>query len=1169
MKGKTTKSNSKIMISLFVVLAMILSPITSMFSNFVHAADEETNVLGAELKIVGYEETVDFNEEYYLPTVNGHSYGDAETNGITYEVIQNVPKKVLSEDNDEIYQSTVAEHAGDWCFKATAKGTYTLNIYVGDNDENIKTLAKSLNVKVNAGEYSISLPTNSEHVIPSKIPAIIDSINIPRPVIKEDGEEIEEADYANLEVSISNGTTSSVLAYQTVTGFEEKAYVKQGLTAGKYQITYSYKVGGSVVARTTRSFEVVSADSYKLDDLKLNVQFDSAKPETAILGLEFKLPSAHAVDQNGDAIDAHIDIKVVNVTSNTDCSDQVKDFKFTPKLAGTYSVTYQAKIALFGETYVSDPAKAEFTIANVKDSQNPDSLAVKNYTVTDGKITAVDGTAVANDATEADILEMLGDEGVNIPNVVVIPEGKSQVVMENFLPAIYAKDNFTEGYANYKTLNRQMRKSSTTDQTATTTWTDLQKVEDNAYVSGSYYENNEAASVIFSSTGTFKFRYVSEDAAGNRNNSTIYTVVVVKESDLSKYKLAPSVSLGNIVSDIYLNETLSFAKPVAEDKNSTKLDKNVDVELKLNVYATDDSMVGTIEIDETYFNEETKKYEIAASDMIEIAENASKEIAYVDLIAIAKNDIAKQAGLKDTTYEATEAQDSKRIYVNADEDIAAPTIAFGVYDTTFSAVGFNEGLAAKNSTGVIGNTGFIGADGYPFEQGDTIVLPDLQIVEADKKAAVSINVTDAYGNKVALNSKNPQRMSITADVDSYKIVVSNSSFVATLGGLYTVTYQVADHYGNITVQSFGIRVNTTEVPTIVLANFPKTAELGKYFEYPELTLSDGVSKMNADNSTITLYPADGFAGEEGVYGFTPDVTGTYAVEYSGHGITQKFFLEVTDTIKPVIIEDYSNGYFAENQFKDKYTLEDDQTSVEVSIPMFTVVDENGNIGKAYADVKVTDPNNGVVTLTTDEEKARYTFKAEEGIYKVVYSAKDNGANAANEISLNIEVGNCNYPTISWANADSIPSTIKLGSEPFTIPFADLIITDADATTSGDTNDALKALMKASKDAFKLVGPDGKEVENEYDGADKGWVYSFDQTGNYTLTVTVRDNAGHKTTKNYKINVPAEEADETTNMSNTTGTVLIILSIVVLGGVVVYFLFSSKKANAENKKAKRK
>jgi len=1168
MKGKTTKSNSKIMISLFVVLAMILSPITSMFSNFVFAASEQTNVLGSELKIVGYEETVDFNEEYYLPTVNGFTYGQASANDITYEVVRNVPKKTLENTNSAsgdakyagIYQSEVAEHAGDWCFKATAKGTYTLNIYVGDDDEQIKTLAKSLNIKVNAGEYSISLPTNSEHVIPATIPASITSVNIPRPTVMEDGEEIEDAEYGNLEVKVNDSTP---LTYDS----SKKAYVYSGLTAGKYQITYSYKVGGSVVARTTRSFNVVSADSYKLEDLKLNVQFDSAKPETATLGVEVKLPSAHAVDQNGDAINAFIDVKVTHISgeTKTDCSTEVKDFKFTPKLAGTYSVTYQAKIALFGETYVSDPAKAEFTIANVKDGQKPTSLAVKDYTVADGKITTVDGVSVPNDATEDDILEMLGDESASIPNVVVIPEGQSQVVMENFLPAVYADDNFTEGYGNFTKLTRQIRKSSTTDSTATTTWRDLEKVQDGAYVTGSYYANNESATVIFNSTGTFKIRYVSSDSSDNSDTSKIFTVVVVKESDLSKYKIAPSISLGNIVSDVYSNETLSFEKPVATDKNSTKLDNNIDVELELRVYATDDSMVGTITIDETYFNEETNKYEVAVNDMIEIATNASKTIKNVELIATAKNDIYNQLELADAL-----ATDSRVINVIAVNDATAPVLAFGSYDTTFSQVGFNEGLVANNanlSGKTIGSNGFIGTDEYPFEQGDTIVLPDLQVKEADKKAAVSINVTDAYGNKVALNSKNPQRIAISSVSDGYEIVVSNSNFVATLGGLYTVTYQVTDHYGNITVRSFGIRVNTTEVPTIILANFPKTAELGEFFEYPELTLSDGVSKMNADNSTITLYPADGFAGENGVYGFTPDVTGTYAIEYSGSGITQKFFVEVKDTVKPVITEDYSIGYFAENQFKDKYEMGTAKT-VEVSIPMFTVVDPNNNIDKAYADVKVTDPNNGVVTLTTNEENARYTFNAEEGIYKVVYSAKDNGANAATEISFNIEVGNCNYPTISWAETDSIPSTIELGST-FTIPFADLVITDADATTSGDTSDALKELMKGSTDAFKLVGPDGKVVENEYDGEGKGWVYTFDQTGDYTLTVTVRDNASHKTTKSYKINVPAEDADETTNMSNTVGTVLIILSIVVLGGVVVYFLFSSKKANAENKKAKRK
>ena len=119
------------------------------------------------------------------------------------------------------------------------------------------------------------------------------------------------------------------------------------------------------------------------------------------------------------------------------------------------------------------------------------------------------------------------------------------------------------------------------------------------------------------------------------------------------------------------------------------------------------------------------------------------------------------------------------------------------------------------------------------------------------------------------------------------------------------------------------------------------------------------------------------------------------------------------------------------------------------------------------------------------------------------------------------------------------------------------------------NEALKALMESSSDAFTLVGPDGKTVENIYDGEGKGWVYDLTQTGDYKLTVVVRDNANHKTTKTYTINVPAESKENTTNISNTVGTVLIVLSIVILGGVVVYFLFSTKKAPASNKKAKRK
>ena len=1161
MKGKTTKTKTKFIVSLLMAFAMILSPITSLFNNLVWAADEITSVDGQELKVVGYEETVEFDSEYYLPTVNGYNFKDAESNGITYEVIQNNPNKKLTETEDKsgIYQS--AEAGNPWCFKATSKRGYVLNIYVQQTGS-VKTLIKSLKITVNTSDYTITPVANSEFAIPAKIPSSITEVKIPRPVVKVEGEEIETADYNNLKVMVNN----SPATYDSEAG----CYKYSGLSAGKYDIVYIYSVNGVELKRVDyQSFTVVDAKNYNLDDLKLNVEFSGEKPTTASIGKAIELPSAVAKDQNGDTINAYIEVKIKNETHNVDCTADFdkETFKFTPSLTGTYKVTYQAKIALFGEKAVSDIAKGEFVIANVKDDIAPTPLAVKDYTLTENKITAIDGVAVESGATEEAILEALGDEKARVANIVVIPNGQEKVVMENFLPAIYASDNASKGYGSFE-LTRKWRKSSAgNSNVGTTAWsTELKKVEAGEYGEG-VYANNESASVIFSSTGTYTFAYVAKDEKGLETSKTYFTVKVIKESELGDYKIKPDLKVGNIVTEIYENQTLSFAKPVATDKNATKLDSNIDVVTKLEVYATGETdAVKTLDMEE-YFNEKTEKYEIKVSAIKALSELTGKTLDSLKLVVEAHNDIYNQTNLESANREEALNRIEKEIKVLAINDTKAPEFAYEEGRLGAGLVAVNENLSGKT----LQDNGLIaGTNEYPFAQGSVITLPAVNFTDKDKNTTVSINIVNENGNPIYLlsdvDTNKTKTVTRTKVGDDYKLVVKDAKFEATFGGLYTVTYTAKDHYGNITTKAFGIRVDGSEVPSIIVADFPQTAGINEYFEYPELSLSDG-TKLNSENATITLFPAEGFAGDESASGFTPDVTGTYVIEYKwGTDNVQKFFLEVQDEIAPVIEEDYSIGYFETHKFEKKFSYTKGEENI-IYVPMFAVSDQNGNMKEEYATIKITDPNGATVTPTKLTDQSAYTFVAQEGTYTVTYSAKDKAGNSAEPVSFKIEVGNCNYPVISWKNSDSIPSTASLGK--FTIPFADLIITDEDASTNGDTSEALKALMESSSDAFTLVGPDGKTVENIYDGEGKGWVYDLTQTGDYKLTVVVRDNANHKTTKTYTINVPAESKENTTNISNTVGTVLIVLSSVILGGVVVYFLFSTKKAPASNKKAKRK
>ena len=181
---------------------------------------------------------------------------------------------------------------------------------------------------------------------------------------------------------------------------------------------------------------------------------------------------------------------------------------------------------------------------------------------------------------------------------------------------------------------------------------------------------------------------------------------------------------------------------------------------------------------------------------------------------------------------------------------------------------------------------------------------------------------------------------------------------------------------------------------------------------------------------------------------------------------------------------------------------------------------------------------------TDEEKTelnkgddvRYFVAKKQGKYTIKYEATD-AANNKVSMTKELALGDCDAPTITWADeAQNIKTNLKLG-ETFSLNFADEIFTIKDNVTT----DRDKLIDKM---VIKMMKPDG------------------------TTNITVKDEAGMSRTYKYTINVTEEEVKDNV-VDSVVGTILIVSAVVIFAGVVVYFIVSSRKKSKPNtRKAKK-
>lgn len=1170
-----------------LILASVSATTFGAHAQFSVKADytETTNLSGDLISISGFEGEGTIGEAITLPT-------PTTSTGSTVNVT------VLDPRGSEVTLTGMQ-------FTPTLKGYYTVKYSVSATDK-IDTVTEELKILVEGDDYTITLPTNSQYVIPATVKTNTE-LSIPLPQVSENGETLaDNTVVSNLKVSVANLDVASSTKVLKTEDYDatKKVYKFKPTKAGVYEIVYRYyDANGTVQDYKTDKFTV--KDNFSTEDMKLSFSYKSTKPTTAVMGQETTLPQIKVFDKNNSSVelDAYVTISVKNVASGKTYA--VEDYKFTPMEKGAYEVTYKAEIPVYGLSTGTNT----FRIENVKDNVSPELFVSNGYTMTTtngvttintvyrdnnkdglfntGDVKLFDAADAENEKLSAaelqdKINEAMGDNSYNIPSVVYLQNDGTAIPKATVkLPPIYASDNFSD-YSKV-TFTRSVKSK-------TGLITEIKKTESNG--SKTAYAANEWAEYTFTAENDYTIRYEVKDENGNSYIDSFPIKVLSSDASLKKdgaYKV-PTVSFPAFASYAKADATIKINQPTATDEHDTRVETRV--------YYT---------IDKATFEDADKANEITKTnangelvlDLNKVTGAATADKIYIH--AVAYNDYASDYAIITREVQIIKTND------------AAPA-------TFVDADNFVTALATKNDKAAINEFGMIGSD-PAFNQKDVVKLPDYLITDAeDTNLNITLTVKDPYGKTVTVKNssyaKEVVRSGNTITLNKY--TVKNGTFVADYSGVYTVTYTAKDAGGNIVSKTYGIRVKDTEKPTIQLSSyapFTESVEVGKFIEIPAATLIDKGETLTGITTNIPFENRqDGVAGTYwelvegpslntmGTVGFTPTIAGDYVIKYygwdtTGNKVESKLYtITATDTIKPTIVleKDYLlekvewiedgvvevyapgvielyDGYRDAEDHSNDY----DQTAVSDITLTVKVYDKNNNlVENEGVDHKMVKNDQGVeekqyFEISNGVYATRYKFVAEtQGVYTIKYIATDKAGNST-EKEVTVNVGDTDAPIVEWVDSESdFKATANIGD---TYEFnLDMITLDEIAGSTSIEKPAGQDTANY-KLTVNMYDPNSSLVSNLYKNdstKENSYKWEFTKSGTYELRVVAEDAAGNKTTKSMSIVVAADETEEET-VNPIVGTVLIVVSSLILVGVVVYFVVTGRtKTTKKGPKSKK-
>lgn len=1174
-----------------------------------------SNIAGAELKL-----TRGFDDNGYMlgkpvtmPSVSVTDMtGDNDADGYKVTYVIKRGNKVVKEITKAQVEAAAKNDASDaeieaGTFNPTYTGVYNVSVKAEKSGVVVSEIT-DLKIVVSKSDAVITLPTNSEYVIPAKIATEETNLKIPAPeVTYEDAEGNEvtksgaNAVAAGLKVKLVTPTEDGILditdQYESETNtFDvEKDQLE---TAGTYQIRYEYYSGDVLVTKLESNFQVIDAEDFD-EPTKLYMKLSGSVPSTGNVNTDIELPkvTVYTSKSSTDGINAHITVKVIKIDANGKeiSSKEIEDYEdytFKPTEEGNYIVSYTADLdKLYG---ISSEVYKPSTIISVKDNKAPSVLPTYEYTLdTDKNITGVGRgesmKPLGQDETAEDVLV---NRKVDVPTVAVLKDG----VATFRLPAIYATDN-KYGYSDL-ILTREVAGNGISKQTVTAP------------------ANEISEEIKLYKTGTYEIRYIAkEDTTNGKETKATYTLTVVDEATAKeKSKTEVKLNLNVSTSSVSDKDTIKFA-PTAKDD----LDDYVDVVagyVLVKQSVGSDSKIVTEEVSNKIAlteKGEDGKYEISIADILKNEDFDGLDYTHIRVYADATADSTllntRPAFATSTTtteykdlaiIDSTKDQASADLFVRAIADKVLPEDEDEIRDFPGEVDAWNKALYQANGSLLITKNGdqsvtvkSIDEAGYALDENGNKIpvsqdedevylaafnqnagilkLPAVKFTDADEHLKVRVSIYDNAGNmENKYTSENAIVPVKNEDSGLWEYTVDGISFNLSNSEVYTVVYRAEDTAGNVTVRTYGIRVNDTTPPDIAIADkdkFGMDIEVGEFFEVPTAMLRKGNTDLTSRDVYWQVTYSDGALCDVQATGFTPLTEGTFFIKYYGTDAMGNFTELADENLYYVTAKDTTSPTFDENLSMDVSPImawPKDAKEVKVDIPVVYATDpiRNDSIDVKYV---ITSPDGSKVTLydyDTEEEgnedkvDIKYFTATKQGIYTVEYSATDAAGNTST-MKKEIAIGDCQAPTITWSNnyEDYLAKDFELNSN-LELKLSNLNIKD---NVSKKENVTVKV---------KLVKPD-KTTELKSTGTpNESYKWQLTETGSYTLNVTVTDEAGKSETYKYNINVPSEDT-ETKEISPVWGTVLVVVSVVILAGVVIYFVVSSrKKATVKGRKTRK-
>jgi len=1182
---------------------------------------DKMSIAGAELQMEGGFNDIDYTlgQPITMPNVT-ISGGEFDTADIVYTISRG--------------GKTIAEIKGNAVTKEFTPyytGAYDVSIRA-EKDGVVVSEINGLTIMVDKADASIKLPTNSDYVIPAQLSKDkLDGLKIPAPsIITTDAQGQEKTLSATeagnrfkvkLLVPNSNepltlgGLEASQGAYYQVDLPDSTDPTDDGIATGTYQIRYEYydTDGKTILSKLESNFQVVK----KVEaPTKLYLKMNGSVPSTGSVNTSISLPKVTVLDSASatDGINAHVVVTVNKIDNKgkieKDEHGQDKTFKITdgsysfkPAEEGNYVVIYKADLNSIYTGCESDPYQPA-TIIKVSDNTQPTVMPTYPYNVSEGKVVGVDKDYdySFNHITDAggqltpqyntynyepiadgvEIEDVLVNRKAEVPSVVVKgDDGKARFR----IPAIFGTDN-KDSYSDLK-FTREIVGNNIT------------KITVDAPA------NQVSEEIVIGQTGNYEIRYIATDKAGKTIRAT-YSLVVKEKDSIKDGKTNIKLNVG--VASISDKETLRFAKPTVKDT----YDSELGLEVGYRIYVGD-QLKKEFTLDKM---DSDGKYAISiAKDVLAKQDGATKVVVYAKATADIWLKGTRTDFDTDTITEVT--REVSIVDSKLDQNSAILTIGSTGVGATNDAAAWNTALLNLNNNTITTDgeeennvtVAKIGVHGYalstnnetdiittpdgkfnlaPFDQANgSIVLPTIFFQDKDENLKVRLTIEDRFGNTVSKESYEKVMRSNKPNASGYyEYEISKASFKLSSSGLYTITYRAEDTAGNITVKSYGIRVNDKTAPSIVIEDedrFGGNIEVGEFFEVPMGNLiKDGVV---LDDRVVywDVTCSDGAICDIQSTGFTPLTAGTYYVKYygsDGYGNSQLlqdnslFYVNAKDTTAPVFNDD--SRYIlpptmAWVPVKNNSTKVDEMT---IDIPVVYATDP---IRKESVEVvcTVTAPDGSKVTIqeydTTvqgneDKTDVKYFIATKQGKYKIEYQATDSANNKVT-MTKELALGDCEAPTLSWIKEgdegkDSPETTNKVrfeqdltvGSQ-LKLDHLSYLLEDNVTTNETDLREKVN---------IKLLKPDGTVLQLNEDLSTERYSYwDLKDVGAYTLSITVQDEALISDTYKYTINVK-EKTPENSVIDSTVGTVLIVASVVVLAGVVVYFVLSSRKKTTSNK-----